>query len=39
MVPDVMPLGLVVHSPDLFPGDHILNLASEDDGYWKRSIQ
>jgi sialic acid synthase SpsE/sugar phosphate isomerase/epimerase len=38
MVPDVIPLGLVVHSPDLFPGDHILNLASEDDEYWKRSI-
>lgn len=30
--------GLVVHSPDLFPGDHILNLASMDDAYWKRSI-
>ncbi|MDA8290619.1 MAG: N-acetylneuraminate synthase family protein, partial [Actinomycetota bacterium] len=30
--------GLVVHSPDLFPGDHILNLASADDSYWKRSI-
>jgi sialic acid synthase SpsE len=38
MIPNVMPLGLVVHSPDLFPGDHILNLASEDDAYWKRSI-
>ena len=31
MVPAHLPLGLVVHSPDLFPGDHILNLASEDD--------
>lgn len=39
MVPDPMDLGLVVHSPDLFPGDHILNLASEDDDYWKRSIR
>jgi N-acetylneuraminate synthase len=38
MVPQKVPLGLVVHSPDLFPGDHILNLASEDDSYWKRSL-
>jgi sialic acid synthase SpsE/sugar phosphate isomerase/epimerase len=29
---------LVVHSPDLFKGDHILNLAEEDDAYRKRSI-
>lgn len=38
MVPERVDAGLVVHSPDLFPGDHILNLASEDDVYWKRSI-
>ncbi len=38
MVTEAMSLGLVVHSPDLFPGDHILNLASDDDAYWNRSI-
>jgi N-acetylneuraminate synthase len=31
-------LDLVVHSPDLFTGDHILNLASDDDAYRRRSI-
>lgn len=31
-------LGLVVHSPDLFPGDHILNLAADDTVYRQRSI-
>lgn len=29
---------LVVHSPDLFKGDHILNLAEEDEEYRTRSI-
>lgn len=32
-------LGLVVHSPDLFTGDHLLNLASDDEEHRKRSIQ
>ncbi len=27
------------HSPDLFAGDFILNLASEDDAHWERSIE
>jgi sialic acid synthase SpsE/sugar phosphate isomerase/epimerase len=31
-------LGLVVHCPELFTGDHLLNLASEDATYRKRSI-
>lgn len=31
-------LSLVVHSPDLFEGDHILNLASDEDEYRNRSI-
>ena len=31
-------LGLVVHSPDLFTGDHLLDLSAEDDAYRKRSI-
>ena len=32
-------LGFVVHSPDLFAGDHLLNLASEDEKYRRRSIK
>ena len=39
MVPEPVPLGLVVHSPDLFPGDHILNLAADDTDYRRRSAQ
>ncbi|HZQ58511.1 MAG TPA: N-acetylneuraminate synthase family protein [Acidimicrobiales bacterium] len=31
-------VGLVVHSPDLFSGDHILNLAADDDAYRRRSV-
>ncbi len=31
-------LGLIVHSPDLFAGDHILNLAADDDEYRRTSI-
>ncbi len=34
-----MDLGYAVHSPDLFEGDHILNLAAEDDAYRQRSIR
>lgn len=37
-VPGVLDLGLVVHSPDLFPGDHVLDLASDDDAVRERSI-
>lgn len=29
---------LIVHSPDLFNGDHLLNLCTEDDAYRRRSI-
>ena len=32
-------LGLVIHAPELFAGDHILNLCSEDRGYRQRSIE
>lgn len=32
-------LGLVVHSPDLFAGDHLLDLASNDEAYRRRSIK
>lgn len=31
-------LGFTVHSPDLFAGDHLLNLAAEDENYRQRSI-
>ena len=31
-------IGLVVHSPELFEGDHTLDLCSLDDSYRKRSI-
>lgn len=31
-------LDFTVHSPDLFPGDHLLNLAADEDVYRKRSL-
>lgn len=34
----VLDLDFVVHSPDLFAGDHLLNLCSNDDAYRRRSI-
>lgn len=33
-----VPTGLIVHSPDLFENDHILNLASDDESYRQTSI-
>lgn len=33
-----LPCGFAVHSPDLFRGDHILNLAATDHDWWHRSI-
>lgn len=33
------PYGLVVHSPELFPGDHLMDLAADDDAYRERSIR
>ena len=32
-------LDLVVHSPELFAGDHVMDLCSEDEAYRQRSIQ
>jgi len=32
-------LDLVVHSPELFSGDHVMDLCSEDETYRQRSIQ
>lgn len=34
-----LPMHYVCHSPDLFSGDFILNLASEDEGRWRRSVE
>ncbi len=36
--PDGLPTGFTTHSPDLFAGDFLLNLASTDDAHWERSI-
>ena len=33
-----LPMGYACHAPDLFQGDFILNLASEDDAHWERSV-
>ncbi|MCF8105886.1 MAG: N-acetylneuraminate synthase family protein, partial [Desulfohalobiaceae bacterium] len=32
-------LGFTVHSPELFAGDHILDLCSLDPSYWEQSLQ
>ncbi|MCA0337579.1 MAG: N-acetylneuraminate synthase family protein [Actinobacteria bacterium] len=32
-------MGYACHAPDLFTGDFILNMASEDDAHWQRSIE
>ncbi|MCC5067303.1 N-acetylneuraminate synthase family protein [Xanthomonas campestris] len=34
-----MDLGLVVHAPELFAGDHTLDLCSPDDAYRQRSVR
>ena len=34
-----LPVGLAVHSPDLFTNDHILNLAADDLSYRKQSVR
>ena len=37
-IPQNLEMSLVVHSPDLFDGDHILDLASSDETVWRESI-
>jgi N-acetylneuraminate synthase len=37
-IPKNLDMSLVVHSPDLFDGDHILDLASTDENVWRESI-
>lgn len=36
--PKKLHMSLVVHSPDLFQGDHILDLASTDEKIWNQSV-
>ncbi|MFL6081587.1 MAG: N-acetylneuraminate synthase family protein [Ornithinibacter sp.] len=38
VLPERLPMGYACHAPDLFAGDFILNLASDDDAHWERSI-
>src|SRR5690606_5038507 len=38
-ITDIHDMGLVVHSPDLFSGDHLLDLAASNDAYRQRSIR
>ncbi|WP_083782649.1 N-acetylneuraminate synthase family protein [Cyanobium sp. PCC 7001] len=38
-VPSPVPLGLVVHAPELFAGDHTLDLCSPEASYREHSIQ
>ena len=38
-VPDDVAAGLVVHAPELFAGDHVLDLATRDDGYRSHSLR
>jgi sialic acid synthase SpsE/sugar phosphate isomerase/epimerase len=38
VMPESLPYSLIVHSPDLFSQDHILDLAAEDPKSWQRSI-
>ena len=38
-ITEPLDLGLVVHAPELFAGDHTLNLCSDDQAYRQRSIR
>ncbi len=37
--PAGLAMGFTTHSPDLFAGDFLLNLAADDDAHWERSIR
>jgi N-acetylneuraminate synthase len=39
VIPEKQPLGLVIHAPELFAGDHTLDLSTGDDKYRNHSIQ
>lgn len=36
---DQLPMSYACHAPDLFSGDFLLNMASDDDAHWERSIE
>lgn len=36
---EALPINFTVHSPELFSGDHVLDLASPDDDYRRKSIE
>jgi N-acetylneuraminate synthase len=38
VLPERVPMGLVVHAPELFAGDHTLDLSSDDDAYRRHSV-
>lgn len=38
-IPGRLPLNLVVHAPELFAGDHLLDLAAADDDYRAQSLR
>jgi len=38
VLPERLPMGLVVHAPELFAGDHTLDLCSTDDAYRLHSV-
>jgi len=38
VLPPQVPMGLVVHAPELFAGDHTLDLCSTDDDYRRHSV-
>ena len=39
MIPERQPIGLVIHAPELFAGDHTLDLSTADDNYRQHSIR
>ena len=39
VIPEKQPIGLVIHAPELFAGDHTLDLSTADDHYRNHSIQ
>lgn len=38
VLPEQVPMGLVVHAPELFAGDHTLDLCSGDEAYRRHSV-
>ncbi len=38
VLPERVPMGLVVHAPELFAGDHTLDLCTDDDAYRRHSV-